>query len=96
MTDSTQLRGEVHALRSDINRLTEKMSTLTEVLIRKEESDKYLEKRIEKLEASESGNEKRLRRMEDVVTKSTPWVDLGSKIGLAVMCALAVGYFTLK
>lgn len=45
-----QVRDEIHAMRGDFSNLTDKLSKLTEVIIRKEEQDKFLDKRLETLE----------------------------------------------
>ena len=50
MSEIEQVRDEIHAMRGDFSNLTDKLSKLTEVIIRKEEQDKFLDKRLETLE----------------------------------------------
>lgn len=45
-----QVKDEIHAMRGDFSNLTDKLSKLTEVIIRKEEQDKFLDKRLKTLE----------------------------------------------
>jgi uncharacterized coiled-coil protein SlyX len=96
MSDSEQIRLEVHSMRNDVSKLAEKMGALTEVLIRKEESDKYLERRIEKLEAEIEVIKLVVRKLEDSLTRSTPIIDWASKV-FTVLSGIAIAaYFGFK
>ena len=96
MSDLEQVKNEMHSLRTDIGKLTDKMGTLTEVLIRKEENDKYLERRVEKLEAIDDTNESRIRSLEDSLTRSTPIINWASKVFVVLSGVAIAAYFGFK
>lgn len=97
MTDQIDgLRKEVHEMRGDFKDLGSKIANLTEVIIRKEESDKYLAAQVEKMSSELSDLEKRLRIVEDYVTSSKPIVGLAWKVVCGVSLAGALVFFGFK
>lgn len=87
MSETKDIRDEIHEMRGDFKTLSNRLAELTEVIIRKEEGDKYLEIRIEKLEKEDEKKERRIRATEDFITKSNPLLTLGSKVLIAVVAA---------
>lgn len=84
MSDIDDLKAEIHEMRGDTKSLTAEISALTKVMIRKEEADKYLETRVEKLEDKIEEFEARLRKTEDFITKSNPMINVAFKILIPV------------
>lgn len=96
MSDTEGLKEEIHQMRCDFKSLSGELTELTKVLIRKEENDKYLEGRIEKLELEDKEKEKRIRATEDFITKSNPWITVGAKIFLAAAVLGSMIWLGLK
>ena len=96
MNDSEQIRLEVHSMRTDVGKLADKMGALTEVLIRKEENDKYLERRVEKLEAEIDLIKLSVRKLEDSLTRSTPIINWASKVFTVLSGVAIAAYFGFK
>lgn len=80
MSDIDDLKAEIHEMRGDTKSLTAEISNLAKVMIRKEEADKYLETRVEKLETKVDEFEARLRKTEDFITKSNPMINIAFKV----------------
>ncbi len=96
MSDIDDLKAEIHEMRGDTKELTAEISNLTKVMIRKEEADKYLETRVEKLEAKDEATETRVRKLEDFVTKSNPIITLIAKISVPILAFAIMVWLGLK
>ena len=97
MSDNIEdIKSEVHSMRMDFKDLGLKITQLTEVMIRKEEQDKYLETRVEKLEQKDAAFEARVRATEDFITKSNPWLALLSRMAILVAGASMLIWLGLK
>jgi len=91
MSEINQIKDEIHAMRGDFSDLTQKLSKLTEVIIRKEEQDKFLERRTETLESSQVKQDEEIKELQlkSVGTESTK--KILSAILIAILCAVCVG-----
>jgi len=95
MEDQGLMR-EIHEMRADFKTFASKLSELTEVMIRKEETDRFLERRVEQLEHEREQLEPRIRRVEDFITRSNPWLSFASKVLVFVACLGAAIWLGLK
>lgn len=86
---------DIHAMRGDFTKFAEKLTCLTEVMIRKEEQDKFLETRfvefvgnVKEMEKSHAKQIKELQ-LKSVGTESAK--KIGGLIVVAILTAVFVG-----
>ena len=85
-----RLESEIHDMRGDFKTVAAELTKLTIVMTRKEENDRFLERRLEKLEANDAITDGRIRKCEDFITRSSPWVTLASRVVIALVVGAAL------
>lgn len=94
--DITRLESEIHGMRGDFKDVTKALADLTVVMTRKEENDKFLERRVEKIEGDKDRLEARIRACEDFITKSSPWINTAGTIVVFLVCAATALWLGIK